>query len=1250
MGKEKIYTLSNEKGSMFLTLSRLTKIFTLLFLLIVKPDPSFGQTDTEYDEVSVYLKVQGIGGADIPALIKDEVVYLSVSDIFNLIKIKNTPSARLDSLSGFFINPQDEYLIDRVKRQITFQGKKIELKPEDLIKTQTNLYMKSGLFGLVFGLNCAFNMRDLSVMLTTKLELPLIREMKMEQMRNNLKRLKGDVKTDSTIGRRYPLLKFGMADWAVTSTQLEGGASNTQMSLSLGSVVAGGEMNVGLNYNQGSKLDLSQQTYVWRYVNNDFKAFRQILVGKIGTQTISSINGSLIGIQMTNTPTIYRRSFGTYTLSNVTEPGWLVELYVNNVLVDYVKADASGFYKFEVPLVYGISVLTVRMYGPWGEVRTRVENANIPYNFLPAGDLEYSINAGVLENEPSAQLYRTTLDYGINRHMSVGGGYEYYSSSSGVNSLPFVGTSVMLLSDLLIASEYTFGVQLKNSLNYRLPSNLQLDLNYTSYEKGQKAILIAPIAERSASISVPVQSKKISLYTRLSLSQMIYSDYKTTSSEFLISGNLNGISSNITTSMIFQNPKQINASSNFSLSFRLPGRFIMMPSFIYDYNKRSLMSVHCSLEKPLFGKGYLNIAYDRNIITKINSVNIGLRYDFSFMQTSIATTLKKNSNSFSQSARGSLLVDGKYHYVGTSNTSMVGRCGFTFIAYLDLNGNGKRDKNEPLVPGLNVRVNGGRLVKNVKDSTVRVLDLTPYTSYLVELDKNNFDNISWQIKNKTLSVFADPNQLKMIEIPIAVMAEAAGTVNVKTKDGTRGLSRVYVNFYRNGKTLVGRTLTESDGYFSYMGLQPGKYLAMMDSSQLTKIKMVSTPQFKEFKVKESKDGDFIEGLDFTLQSTVNDSTERLTPKEEPKNLPKEVKADEKIINYASTVSKKADTISGSLNKPESVNKATAEKNPPFVVKQVPITVKQVTKTKSNISDVKDSKSIPATSKLEKGNPVVANTISKSVPVSKTADSSLTVFAKKQPRIDTAKTQGYSVRFGSYKSESEALLFQQKITTTTGKPVLLTFVDGNYTLWIEGFSTSQDAMLFLSSLERIDLKVNVNEKLLLPKNVTPDSDLVIGNKNLVTTVNKSKAINYGPLELQNKYLTYSDSVGKIYTFDPKNIKLEIQTRISNVDETSTGKHQPLTIIKSDSQETSNDKKTSIKGQQFSVQIGDFIFDQSAVRALKKVSSITKLPVTIVIRKGFYNLVIDGFPTRKEANQFIDHLTQLGYQGAIIRDNS
>jgi len=208
--------------------------------------------------------------------------------------------------------------------------------------------------------------------------------MRQEQMRKNVGQIKGDIVTDTTYKRSFPFFHFGMADWTATSTQQLQGRTDTRLSLTLGSVIAGGEANVTLNYSNSTPFNKKDQYYLWRYANNDHKALRQVSLGKIAVDATSSLNSPIIGVQLTNNPTTYRRSYGSYTLSDVTEPGWLVELYVNNVLVDYKKADASGFFTFEVPLVYGNTSVKLQFYGPWGEERSKEKNISIPFNFLPS--------------------------------------------------------------------------------------------------------------------------------------------------------------------------------------------------------------------------------------------------------------------------------------------------------------------------------------------------------------------------------------------------------------------------------------------------------------------------------------------------------------------------------------------------------------------------------------------------------------------------------------------------------------------------------------------------------------------------------------------------------------------------------------------------------------------------------------------------------------------------------------------------
>lgn len=851
------------RNNCWIIASILKSMVVLLSVIMAFPMAVKSQENLEYDEISVFLNIQKIGGADIPAVIVHEKVYLPVAEIFSFLKIKNTPSAQLDSISGFFINQSAKYLVDKIHNRITFQDKVYDLKPADMVKTETALYLKSNYFGQIFGLDCVFNFRNLSVMLATKLELPIIKEMKQEEMRNNISRLKGEVKTDTVIGRSYPLFHFGMADWAVNNNHIIGGRTDTRLNLDLGTVIAEGEANIRLNFSNNTPFDEKQQQYLWRLVNNEQPVLRQVMVGKISTQMTSSVFNPIVGIQFTNTPTTYRRSFGTYTISDITEPNWVVELYVNNVLVDYMKADASGFYKFEVPLVYGNSAVKLKFYGPWGEERVKEQNISIPFNFLPPKELEYTLSAGIVEDTINSRFSRASMNYGLNRRLTIGGGVEYLSSLIKDNAMPFVNSSVRLLSGLLLTGEYTYQVRAKGMLSYRFPSNLQFEVNYTKYHLGQTAIIYNYLEERKATISIPIKGRKFSAYSRFSVNQIVLPVRKTTNAEVLWSGSLYGVSTNFTTYGLFNDVTEPYVYSNLSLAFRLPRRYVVTPQAQYDYNKQQLISLKTNLEKFLFKNGFLNLSYEQNFRSNTSSIEFGFRYDLAFAQTGFSFRNTNDQNAFVETARGSLLYDRKSRFAGTNNRSSVGKGGISILPFLDVNGSGKYDKGEPKIKGLKFRINGGSIHQNNKDSIIRVLDLVPYTSYLLELDKNSFDNIAWQIHNTTMKVMVDPNQFKTIEVPISVMGEAAGTVY----KGSAGLGRILVCIYRNDSVLVGRTLTEFDGYFSYLGMKPGKYTVRIDPEQLRKINMVSTPEKIEVTYSNSVDGDIKDGLDFNLRQT-----------------------------------------------------------------------------------------------------------------------------------------------------------------------------------------------------------------------------------------------------------------------------------------------------------------------------------------------------------------------------------------------
>jgi hypothetical protein len=846
--------------------SGILKIVVLFCLLLVESSlTAKAQNVSEFEEITVFFQVQNMGGLDISGLIRDQEILLPVSTIFDFLKIKNSLSSGMDSVSGFFLAPEASFLIDHVHQNISFQGKNYKLKKTDLIRTETNLYLSIRYFGEIFGLDCKFSFRSLSVLMTTKLELPVMREMRLEQMRQNISRLKGNMKVDSIVPRNHPAFHFGMADWSVISTQDIGSKTDTRINLALGSVILGGEANVFLNYDTNEPFTEKQQYYNWRFVNNDRTYLKQTTLGKIGTDATSSIYNPVVGVKLTNTPTTYRKSFGTYPLSDYTNPGWMVELYVNNVLVDYKKADANGFFTFQVPMVYGNSDVKLKFYGPWGEERYKEQHINVPFTFLPPKEIEYTFTAGMVEDSLHSVFSRGTLNIGVAKNLTVGTGVEYLSSVTSGTTMPFVTVAMRPVASMIVSGEYTYGVRGKGILTYHFAGNIEAELNFTKYKPGQTAVNYNYLEERKAILTLPIKGKSFSFYNRMTYDQIVLPGSGYSTAEWLVSGAIYGISTNLTNYAMFVSQSQPYVYSNLSFSLRLPRGITFIPQAQYEYGQHELISFKAGFEKYLFKNGFLSLTYENNFKSKVQSLQFGFRYDLPFTQTGFTARQTNSNTSIMEMARGSLVVDPKNNYFGASNRTTVGKGGIVFSPFLDLNCNGKKDPGEPKVLGLDIRMSGGLASENDKDSTIRITDVEPYTPHLVELDANSFDNIAWKLKNKSFSVIVEPNLYNRIEIPVMVVGEATGTIFKQTSSGQEGIARIVVNFYDQRNKLAGKTLSEPDGFYSYLGLPPGTYEARVDPEQLSKLHFSSLPEKQTITIKPGPNGDTVEGIDFVLK-------------------------------------------------------------------------------------------------------------------------------------------------------------------------------------------------------------------------------------------------------------------------------------------------------------------------------------------------------------------------------------------------
>jgi hypothetical protein len=211
------------------------------------------------------------------------------------------------------------------------------------------------------------------------------------------------------------------------------------------------------------------------------------------------------------------------------------------------------------------------------------------------------------------------------------------------------------------------------------------------------------------------------------------------------------------------------------------------------------------------------------------------------------------------------MLDDNTGYVRTSNRSAMSRAGRTLIPFLDLNQNGIKDPMEPGVPGMKLKNRSGRVEYNEDQTIIRITELQPYIDLMIEIDPISLDNIAWKIPDSRIKVHTLPNHFQEIHVPVVVMGEVGGMVYLDQGQGPRGQGRIRVNILDENGNLAASILTEGDGYFTYLGLKPGKYSAEIDPEQMQNLGYTSSETI-EFEIEVDEYGDIVDTLEFTIEA------------------------------------------------------------------------------------------------------------------------------------------------------------------------------------------------------------------------------------------------------------------------------------------------------------------------------------------------------------------------------------------------
>lgn len=755
----------------------------------------------EYEEVPVTVKMSRSWEFDSWILMmKDDNFFINIEELFKNLEIEYETSEDGFGATGFIERENRQFVINFKSKTIRLDGITHHLSDESLVE-MGYLHISSASLERIFGISAEFSIRDLSLKLKANFELPRFKEMRLQQMRHNLSKLKGEeFNPDTVVARQYHFYRAGMLDWDFYATQSTRGNITNTLALDWGSEFLFGKMRVRTILPDRAKFVPQELYYDWHWVNNDNKIIRQIKMGKYANGEVG-VPTDILGGLITNRSTTIRKATGSYELSDHTEPNWTVELYINGKLVDYTVADAAGLYTFEVPIIYGSTSIKIKTYGPSGEEREEMHNVKTPYSLMALHTFEYGIAGGLvpvdsvktgnylteeysyLKNENLAKSPKyavANMLFGLTRKLTIGGGLEYSSSLKHFKYsnypvydmfVPFGHFTCQPFSIMQIHGKYSYANRLSGSMNLNLPAKINISLGYIRFIEPERSILEKPLDEKRAAISKSYSGDTFSGSIRAAYNQVLsYGNSSVHNLTTSLSNSIKRFSSNI--SLTGQkNDSLFTKLGALSLSYGLKSGLKISGNTSYDFDDEDFIQANVGLNTKI-GKGRLSTRYSRLFSSKSNSYSLNYSHDFKIVRTNFRSSYIGEHVRFSESLGGSFAFAGDGH-VKVDNRSVVDKSGITFYPFFDMNYNNQLDSGEKK---LNTPLLKKNYYKTEINSLSRIGPVDLYSTHEVTFDDADLEYIGWQFPYKKFEIKVDPNQYKKVNVPIQVFGEVTGTI------------------------------------------------------------------------------------------------------------------------------------------------------------------------------------------------------------------------------------------------------------------------------------------------------------------------------------------------------------------------------------------------------------------------------------------------------------------------------------------
>lgn len=866
-------------------LSRFVLLLVLLLGNVALGSPLFFQQDTvlsSEEEVYLSFRYQGVVDEIIVAYYDGVSFYLPLTQLFDLFAINYKLSPTTFSVSGVYLEKGSPYGVDFTALKAVVGSKSHSLNSSEFFIKQADFYVATKFYQELFGLNFSVDLSRLTLRLETEHELPILTRHKRrsrDQLRSKFSGV-DDADYPLLIDRSPRVFDGAYLDYSLFSSLSEDNLI-VNTNIGLGGEVLFGDMQGKISSKTNHDTTLfSGSDLRWRYVANNNPWYTTLVLGQLGAHGL--LSQSYEGFHLSNKPIVPRKSYDDYIIDGVTDPEAEVELYQNNRLAEVIKADDVGYYRFMVPLDYGTSDFKIRIYAKHGEVIELDQRIQIPFNFLPNGELRYNVNSGYIPIESDSlisknEYLQSDVSFGIRNWLTAGVGVEYIGDANEDKPVFYSKISSRVAGDILL------GLDLVAENYYQLTGQgfgkkgTTWNAEFIHYDQINEYNTLGLKQSASASIFYPFDTFGIRHTARSRAAFANYMDRKRAT----FSLDINQYFGSLRFHYGLREEHNIAAGGNSNIS---------QVQFGSVFSRPQIPRIHPLLRGSYF-RGDINYSSSTGALeefrfqyikqfSKRTRARLLTSYDFVqeniFYEVGISMDLESirstsnirslgNTPSYSQTLRGSTGWDRDNNEFLWDNRHQVGRSGISINMFVDENFSGTYEDGEEIIPGNAVTIERSSSRQVVKSGISRLTQLQPYRAYNFRVNEARINNPMLVASLKKFSVVTDPNQYKQVDVPFYTTGIIDGRVDKISEGQFVPISGLRIHLANEDRSYESTLRTFADGSYYSMEVPPGTYECWVDESQLEFLSMNSVPERLIFTVSPSSDGDFVEGLNFILE-------------------------------------------------------------------------------------------------------------------------------------------------------------------------------------------------------------------------------------------------------------------------------------------------------------------------------------------------------------------------------------------------